>query len=409
MVIELSSNDKVNSFFDGLIKSRFIEIFGDPICNDKNWNVFSLDTYCTITTGNTPSRSKKEYYGGDLEWIKSDNITSESIVTSAAECLSKDGEEVARVVGPNSILMVCIAGSLQRIGDVALTDRRVSFNQQINAIYSDSYNPRFLLELFKITKPILQQEIGMALKGMLSKSKLSSLEYIFPPIELQNQFADFVRQVDRTKSIFQQMVSRFDELVKSRFIEMFGSVQSNVYKWEIKTIDELSQVPLSYGSQASAIDYDGHIRYVRITDISDGGTLNDDVKSPSIVDKKYFLDEGDILFARSGATAGKTYIYHEKDGQCIYAGYLIRMKPDSSIIDPDFMYHFTSTADYISFVEESRRGAAQPNINAKQYGSVEVIVPPLDLQKKFVSFVRQVDKSKSNLLCYVNTLLNNGD
>ena len=56
MVIELSSNDKVNSFFDGLIKSRFIEIFGDPICNDKNWNVFSLDTYCTITTGNTQSR-----------------------------------------------------------------------------------------------------------------------------------------------------------------------------------------------------------------------------------------------------------------------------------------------------------------------------------------------------------------
>ena len=181
---------------------------------------------------------------------------------------------------------------------------------------------------------------------------------------------------------------------KSRFIEMFGSVQSNVHGWEIKTIDELSQVPLSYGSQASAIDYDGNIRYVRITDISDDGTLNHDVKSPSIVDKKYFLDEGDILFARSGATAGKTYIYHEKDGQCIYAGYLIRMKPDSSVIDPDFMYHFTSTADYISFVEESRRGAAQPNINAKQYGSVEVIVPPLDLQKKFVSFVKQVDKSK---------------
>ena len=181
-------------------KSRFIEMFGDPIHNDMNWEMFPLSTYCKITTGNTPSRAKKEFYGGDIEWIKSDNITSESIITPASECLSKEGEKVAKVVGPNSILMVCIAGSLQRIGDVALTDREVSFNQQINSIHSDIYNSRFLLELFKITKPILQQEIGMALKGMLSKSRLSSLEYIFPPIELQNQFADFVKQVDKSKS-----------------------------------------------------------------------------------------------------------------------------------------------------------------------------------------------------------------
>ena len=102
--------------------------------------------------------------------------------------------------------MVCIAGSFQRIGDVALTDREVSFNQQINAIHSDIYNSRFLLELFKITKPILQQEIGMALKGMLSKSRLSSLEYIFPPIELQNQFADFVKQVDKSKYMLKKHI-----------------------------------------------------------------------------------------------------------------------------------------------------------------------------------------------------------
>ena len=384
-------------------------MFGQIDLSSQNPEWVEIKDVGVVLTGSTPKTGVDKYWDGNNLWITPAELTSDrkyyddtqrKITDLGVQSCSLDQIE------PGTVLLT----SRAPIGKVGIATTKMYCNQGFKNIKcGPRINSEYLYTLIFYNTEYLNSLGRGATFKEISRKIVESIRIPVPPIELQNQFADFVRQVDKSKLIFQQMVSRFDELVKSRFIEMFGSVQSNVYKWEIKTIDELSQVPLSYGSQASAIDYDGHIRYVRITDISDGGTLNDDVKSPSIVDKKYFLDEGDILFARSGATAGKTYIYHEKDGQCIYAGYLIRMKPDSSIIDPDFMYHFTSTADYISFVEESRRGAAQPNINAKQYGSVEVIVPPLDLQKKFVSFVRQVDKSKSNLLCYVNTLLNNGD
>ena len=100
--------------------------------------------------------------------------------------------------------------------------------------------------------------------------------------------------------------------------------ENRLLKLEWKTLDEISVGSLSYGSGASAIDYDGETRYIRITDINDSGGLNKEKASPNVVEAKYILNNEDILFARSGATVGKNYIHLIND-KCIYAGYLIRL------------------------------------------------------------------------------------
>ncbi len=193
---------------------------------------------------------------------------------------------------------------------------------------------------------------------------------------------------------YQKIMDDLDILVKSRFIEMFGSVSENKYGWPISTLGKICNKNLSYGSTASAIDYDGAVRYVRITDITDKGTLANDVKSPSKMEEKYILCDGDVLFARSGATVGKTFQYNSKDGLCVYAGYLIRLIPNADIVNPSYVYHFTQSEDYINFINNVKRGAAQPNINAQQYSSLKIVVPPIELQNQFAEFVKQVDKSK---------------
>lgn len=96
-------------------------------------------------------------------------------------------------------------------------------------------------------------------------------------------------------------------LVKSQFIEMFGDPAKNDKGWKQTTLKEVAKGKLSYGSGASAVEYDGETRYIRITDITDNGELSEDRKSPSVVDEKYLLHDGDILFARSGATVGKHF------------------------------------------------------------------------------------------------------
>ena len=183
------------------VKSRFIEMFGDPVTNQKGWEKVRLADKCSIITGNTPPRANKEYYGSYIEWIKSDNITSNMYLTQAAEYLSLEGLVVGRKVDPGSILMTCIAGSLKSIGNVAIANRPITFNQQINAVVPNEQNTLFMYEQFKLAKEYITSDVNMALKGILSKGQLSEKQFIFPPIDLQNQFADFVAQVDKSKFV----------------------------------------------------------------------------------------------------------------------------------------------------------------------------------------------------------------
>ena len=208
---------------DELIKARFVEMFGDPRINPFGYDIKELGKTCKVITGNTPSRKVPEYYGSYLEWIKTDNIVAGLLnPTEASESLSESGAEVGRYVDENAILMACIAGSIASIGRVCVTDRRVAFNQQINAIVPDQYNILFLYTMLQISQDYLVEDINMALKGILSKSKLEEKNFIVPPLELQNQFADFVKQVDKSKVAVQKALDEAQLLFDSLMQEYFG-------------------------------------------------------------------------------------------------------------------------------------------------------------------------------------------
>ena len=177
-------------------------------------------------------------------------------------------------------------------------------------------------------------------------------------------------------------------------MEQFGDPLNNKHGFPVVTLKDVAKGPLSYGSVSSAVAYDGRTRYVRITDITDNGALGNDIKSASDIDEKYLLHDGDILFARTGATVGKTCRYKEIYGRAIYAGFLIRLIPDKTKINPDYLYHFTKSDYYWQFVKSSQRVVAQPNINAQEYGELQILLPDMQYQEQFAAFVRQSDKSK---------------
>lgn len=204
-----------------LVKAKFVEMFGDPVENPMEWEKNNLKHNAKITTGNTPPRSNVQNYGDFIEWIKTDNITSDLYLTKAIEYLSEKGLEKGRFVEENCILMACIAGSIKSIGRVAITNRKVSFNQQINAITPINYNVLFLYNLFKNTQEYIQSTINMSLKGILSKGKLEDLEFIIPPLPLQNQFADYVQKVEATKQTLEKSLTHLETLYKQRMQHYF--------------------------------------------------------------------------------------------------------------------------------------------------------------------------------------------
>ena len=175
-------------------------MFGDPIDNPKSWIMVPLGTRCEIITGNTPSRAEAKNYGKFIEWIKSDNINTPcTFLTEAQEYLSEIGFQKCRFVEAGSLLMTCIAGSVNCIGNVAVADRRVAFNQQINAIVPNEDEVLYLYWVMVLSKRAIHRTINMALKGILSKGQLSKMAFPFPPVELQKQFVTFVEQTDKSK------------------------------------------------------------------------------------------------------------------------------------------------------------------------------------------------------------------
>ena len=210
--------------YDELTQSLFLEMFGDPVRNEKGWEKVKLESFGKIVTGNTPPRNNENNYNSrHIEWIKTDNITSENLfVTTATEYLSKEGLSQGRFVEKGSLLVACIAGSIKSIGRAALTNRSVSMNQQINAIQpNNDISSLFLYFLFKCSVEYIQEHASNGMKRMLSKGDFQKILMIKPPFNLQSNFAERVQAIEKQKSLAQLSLKKSEELFEGLLNKVF--------------------------------------------------------------------------------------------------------------------------------------------------------------------------------------------
>lgn len=179
------------------LRSAFFELFGDPVANSRGLPEKPIFELATVTTGNTPSREISAYYGDRIEWIKSDNLnTPFHFLTKATEGLSEAGLRIARSAPAGSTLITCIAGSPSCIGNAALADRPVSFNQQINALTpKPGIEPEFIYATTLFSKARIQAASTNGMKGMVSKGALEQVRFILPPPDQRKKFVAIFHKV----------------------------------------------------------------------------------------------------------------------------------------------------------------------------------------------------------------------
>jgi type I restriction enzyme, S subunit len=212
--------------FDTLTQSIFLDMFGDPAANPKGLPRKRISEVANVVTGNTPSRAVPNYYGDEIEWIKSDNInTPHYFLTKAEEGLSAAGKSIARVAPPGSILVTCIAGSPACIGNAAMTDREVAFNQQINAVIPAIGNPHFVYAQIRIGKRLIQEASTAGMKGMVSKSRFERIGLVWPPESRQNEFAARMLAVEKVSASHRRSFVALDSL--------FTSLQHRAFRGEL--------------------------------------------------------------------------------------------------------------------------------------------------------------------------------
>jgi len=362
---------------DEMEKSQFLEMFGE----EAKWKIMPLKDIvhvdCPISYGIVQP-------GDDLE----DGISIVRPVDMTSDLyIGKDGlkktskaisESYRRTILRGDEILLCVRGTTGLVNLAKSELAGCNVTRGITPLYfKDNINPRYVYCV--LTSPKAQQYIadhthGSTLKG-INMEDVRNLPIPIPSLEVQNQCESILIQADKSK---------FDGF-KSQFLEMFGNAKRT-------PLVDVCLKSGEYGSNSPADDYDGNIRYVRITDITDEGNLNNLLVSPRKIEEKYLLVKDDLLFARTGNTVGKTYLHNE--GKMVFAGYLIRYKLNKNIVLPQFAFAYTHTNDYYVWVEKTKKIGAQPNISATQYDEMPIPTPPLSEQKAFVSIAEQADKSK---------------
>ena len=180
-----------------------------------------------------------------------------------------------------------------------------------------------------------------------------------------------------------------------------------VEDWEQRKLEDLAE-SFSYGLNASAMEFDGENKYIRITDIDEQSHkfIQSGLTSPNIDllnAGDYLLKEGDILFARTGASVGKSYQYEPLDGKVYYAGFLIRarIKPE---FDSSFIFQNTLTEKYNNFIKITSQRSGQPGVNAQEYANFSIMVPSIGEQVKLGNFFKQLDNAIALHQCKIEKL-----
>ena len=221
--------------------------------------------------------------------------------------------------------------------------------------------------------------------------------------EEQTAIGNFFKQLDDTIALHQRTLEKYQKLKISYLEKMFPKENEQFPElrfpnftdaWEQRKLGEVVNT-FEYGLNVEAKAFDGINKYIRITDIDDESRtfLQKDLTSPNIDIQKvleYKLVLGDILFARTGASVGKTYLFDKKDGSLYFAGFLIRANIKESF-NANFIFQNTLTKNFDNFVSITSQRSGQPGINAKEYASFEFLCPSLAEQTTIGNFFKQLD------------------
>ena len=222
----------------------------------------------------------------------------------------------------------------------------------------------------------------------LSKEQFLNLEIEIPSYSEQKHIASILSTVDSNINALQSLIFKY-EAIKKATVNLLLKPKAG---WRRVKLEDVCN-KFSYGVGAAAKPYDGINKYIRITDIDDSSRVfaPSPLSSPSYFTDEHIVKSGDILFARTGASVGKSYLYDPNDGKLIFAGFLIRATVNKGIADPHFIFLQTLVDRYCQWVMEESMRSGQPGLNINQYKGVNVYLPPLSEQYKISEQIAAID------------------
>lgn len=357
----------------------------------------------TIVTGNTPSKQSVENWDSpDIGFVKPDIIsdTGISIIDDAAEYISEKARAKARIVGENSILITCI-GSIGKIGITA--KGTFAFNQQINAIIPNrKVNSKYLAYALLYAKPRLVAIANAPVVPIINKSQFGDFEIkVTENTEYQSKAVEVLDTVNAIIENRRQQLQKLDELVKARFVEMFGDPEFNTFGWDTEELGTLCDVGSSKRIYQNEQSQEG-IPFWRISDliskmdigVADSGLFIPEERYVELKNAGLVPTTGDILVTSRG-TLGRCYIIKDEDKFYFQDGMISWLSNYVDGITPLYLQYLFTMPGFRKQIDGMQAGSTVAYLSIAMLKKLRVMVPPIETQNCFALFVEQLDKSKA--------------
>ena len=357
-----------------------------------------LEEICTIVSGGTPSRSKPNYWNnGNIPWIKIKDMKSKYI-DSAEEFITEEGlnNSSTKMLKRDTILYSIFA----TLGEVGILKIDACTNQAIAglSLKEDSNILKEYLYYYLKSKKKDVNNLGRGVaQNNINLSLLRKFKIPVIPLRQQKKIIEVLDNVSSTINNYERELALLDELIKARFVEMFGD-ENNSKGWEIVNIEDVVNVQVGVvikPSQYYTDQYNG-IKAFRSLNIGNGYIKDDDwvyfSKEGNKKNKKSILSTNDVLVVRSGAPGTACVVTSEYAGS--NAIDVIIAHPDFQKVDSHYLCTYTNMPHGKSQIIEGTGGAAQQHFNVGKYNKLKLMLPPLEYQKQYVKFLEEIDKSR---------------
>lgn len=359
---------------------------------------YKLGDICTIISGSTPKTGIEEYWKGNLKWITPAEIEEDTYIISDSE--RKITELAVKKTGLSSFPKgTVILSSRAPIGKVAIAGCEMYCNQGFkNLICSEKINNKYLYWFLKRNTKYLNSLGRGATFKEISKTIVSEIEINLPEYRKQEKIANELEKINKIIGCRKQELKLFEDLVKARFIEIFGDPVMNEKDWPTKTLLDMGQC--KNGMNFHYDDEGIEINCLGVGNFKDFSVIDNIDELPTVSlnkmpSEEYLLKDDDIVFVRSNGNkdlVGRSIAVYPRDVPTTFSGFCIRYRKHDNEITVPYLLRVLKTDSMR--LKMTGRGANIQNLNQQILGMLVIPVPPRDLQNQFADFVTQVNKSK---------------
>ncbi len=350
----------------------------------------ALGDLVALTSGGTPDRSRKEYYEGDIPWITGADIDPAGGISARAFITEEAVSKSATTVAQTGWLLLVTRTS---VGKVGVVERPTAFSQDVTGIAPDTrqIDVRYLLHFLRTTEArLLSHARGATIKGV-TRAVVAELPVPLPPLDEQRRIAAILDQADANRSARRNVLNKLDDLGKAIFADMFGTRRAKARGWASTTLGSLIAAGPQNGIYKPASQYGDGTPIVRIDSFQGGTPIDVDrlrrLRITHAESRLYGLESGDMLINRVNARThlGKATLVSGLKETTVFESNMMRFRVDTQKVLPEYVLAFLGTSDGKRQIQRAAKDAVnQSSINQKDVSDLELLVPALEDQERFL-------------------------